>query len=107
MFELDLEADSSRAIYVTEGSKTRIIGCRGGMLYLLENDIIYRENLEGGGREKVFNLRDGRVALYGSDGYHTDIQLIMWGDSLIVRPFDGTKGMFTIPLFGQTGDFST
>lgn len=104
LVEIDIEEGTDRIIYNTGDNKTRIIGYRGGELYLIEDDIIYRQGLEDGDREKVFELRDGSVALYDSGGSHTSIYFIVWGDNLIVRPYDGTKGMFTIPLFNQAED---
>lgn len=102
LVEIDMEEGSDRIIYSTKDNKTRIIGYRGGTVYLLEDDIIYRESLEGRDREQVFDLRNGSVALYNSNGRHSSIDFIMWGDNLIVRSPYGTNGMFTLRMMTGT-----
>lgn len=58
LFEIDMENGSSRIIYDTKNSKTKIIGYQEGTVYLLKDDVIYEEDIEGKKCEKVFDLRE-------------------------------------------------
>lgn len=85
LVEIDLTTNTDRLLYATKDKNTRIIGCRRGVLYLLEDDVIYRESPEGGDREQFYDLRDSKVELYDRFGEHRDVRLTMWGDYLIVE----------------------
>lgn len=97
LFEIDLAANTDRLIYGTKDKNTRIVGYRRGALYLLEDDVIYRESLEGGDRERIYDLRDSKVELYNRRGEHKDVKLTMWGDYLIVEGYS-VEEITGIPL---------
>lgn len=97
LFEIDLTTNTDRLIYGTKDKNTRIVGYRRGALYLLEDDVIYRENLEGGDRERIYDLRDSKVKLYNQLGEHKDVRLTMWGDYLIVWGYSVDE-ITSIPL---------
>lgn len=58
LFEIDLETDTSRIIYSTKNNRTRIIGYKEGMVYLLQDGVIYQETIEGTDREKLLDLQE-------------------------------------------------
>ena len=93
LFEIKLETDTSRIIYSTENNKTRIIGYRDGIVYLLKDDVIYQEELDGGEQLELLDLRESGLSLYAEDGKHLDITFDWQGDNLIIRHRNGSAIM--------------
>lgn len=81
LFEINLETDTSSIIYSTKNNRTRIIGYKAGMVYLLQDGMIYREKIEGTDREELLDLQEEGWDLYKQTIYfdwHGDY-LIIWG----------------------------
>lgn len=83
LFEIDMKNNSSRIIYDTKNSRTRIIGYQEGMIYLLKDDIIYEEDLEKESRKKLLDLQQ--------DGFYDfeisslrEFNFYWQGDNLII-----------------------
>lgn len=56
LFELDIETGESRILYDTKNNKTKILGYREGIVYLVKAGKVYRQQLDGDERTKLFDL---------------------------------------------------
>ena len=91
LFVINLDTDTSSIVFDTQNNETRIIGYREGILFLLENDIIYRKELRTGRKEKLYDFGEEGWVLYKENDEHEKIHksvyfewqgnnLIMWTD---------------------------
>lgn len=88
LFEVDLQNNSSRIIYNTGNNKTRIIGYREGMIYLLKDGVIYEEEIKKETREELLDLRE--EDFYRADtAYRRTFNFYWQGDSLIIWTYSG------------------
>lgn len=94
LFELNLETKASKIIFETESAQTRIIGYKNSLVYLLENDVIYRGWIDKQEREKIYNLQEEGWELYDADGQHINMGFYWQGDNLIVQSGDQIRSIY-------------
>ena len=79
LFKWNIETGESSILYETSNRSTRIIGYKNGNIYLLHNNRVSVQSVDGGKRKKLFKIPKGREI------YYFDWQ----GDYLIVTGADG------------------
>ena len=79
LFKWNIETGESSILYETSNRSTRIIGYKNGNIYLLHNNRVSVQSVDGGKREKLFRIPMGKEI------YYFDWQ----GDYLIVTGADG------------------
>lgn len=94
LFELNLETNASKIIYETESAQTRILGYKYGVIYLLEDDVIYKGWIDRPEREKIYDLQEEGWKLYYADGEHISINFEWQGDNLIIRSGDQARSIY-------------
>lgn len=93
LFELNLETNASKIIYETDSARTRILGYKYGVIYLLEDDVIYKGWIDRPEREKIYDLQEEGWELYRADGEHINISFTWWGNNLIMRSGDQIRSI--------------
>lgn len=93
LFEINLETNASEIIYETDKAQTRIIGYKNGVVYLLEDDVIYRGWIDRPEREKVHDLQEEGWELYTTDGKHVSVHFRWQGDNLIIQTGDEIRSI--------------
>lgn len=79
LLEMDIDTGESRILYDTKNNKTKIIGYRDGIVYLVKAGKVYSQQLDGSERIELFNLpKDGEYRINWQAGY------------LIIRTWDVT-----------------
>ena len=96
LFELDIEADTSRVLYSTKKDQAQIVGYKSGKVYCFLDGRIYRESLTDGTREWMLDLREGEWSQYWRDYYSIrDSVSVYWqGDYMIIYMGGGIKSYF-------------
>lgn len=94
LFELNLETNASKIIYETDSAQTRIIGYKNGLVYLLEDDVIYMGWIDRPEREKIYDLQEEGWELYDAEGQHVNMDFHWRGDNLIIRSGDQTRSIY-------------
>ncbi len=96
LFELDIEADTSRVLYSTKKDQAQIIGYKSGKVYCFLDGRIYRESLTDGTREWMLDLREGEWSQYWDDHYsNRDTVSLYWqGDYMIIYMRGGIKSYY-------------
>lgn len=96
LFELDIEADTSRVLYSTKKDQAQIVGYKSGKVYCFLDGRIYRESLTDGTREWMLDLREGEWRPYWYDHYsNRDTVSVYWqGDYMIIYMGGGIKSYY-------------
>lgn len=96
LFELDIEADTSRVLYSTKEDQAQIVGYKSGKVYCFLDGRIYRESLTDGTREWMLDLREGEWSQYWYDHYsNRDTVSVYWqGDYMIIYMGGGIKSYY-------------
>ena len=96
LFELDIEADTSRVLYSTKKDQAQIVGYKSGKVYCFLDGRIYRESLTDGTREWMLDLREGEWSQYWRDYYsNRDTVSVYWqGDYMIIYMGGGIKSYY-------------
>lgn len=93
LFEINLETNTSRIIYETDKAQTRIIGYKNGVVYLLEDDVIYRGWIDRPEREEIYDLLEQGWKLYTAEGEHICVGFRWQGDNLILQTKNKTRSI--------------
>ena len=96
LFELDIEADTSRVLYSTKKDQAQIVGYKSGKVYCFLDGRIYRESLTDGTREWMLDLREGEWSQYWDEHYsNRDTVSVYWqGDYMIIYMCGGIKSYY-------------
>lgn len=84
LFDLDIEADTSRILYSTKKDQAQIVGYKSGKVYCFLDGRIYRESLADGTREWMLDLREREWSQYWDDRYSNMVSIFWQGDYMIV-----------------------
>lgn len=93
LFEINLETNTSRIIYETDKAQTRIIGYKNGVVYLLEDDVIYRGWIDRPERDKIYDLLEQGWKLHTAEGEHICVGFRWQGDNLILQTKNKTRSI--------------
>lgn len=59
LFELDIETGESKILYDTRNNRTKIIGYRDGIVYVVKAGKVYSQQIDEKKRTELFNLTEG------------------------------------------------